>query len=77
MFLVTGLNYKFMFKETIRLLHEEGAEIVNAGLSVVNDTVFHTIHSKVGNNFVICFKIVAFVFEFVMHLNMEQYCQIF
>ncbi|GFY91877.1 basic helix-loop-helix (bHLH) DNA-binding superfamily protein [Actinidia rufa] len=38
--LVTGLNYKFMFKETIRLLHEEGAEIVNAGFSVVDDTVF-------------------------------------
>ncbi|PSS24634.1 Transcription factor bHLH36 like [Actinidia chinensis var. chinensis] len=48
--LVTGLNYKFMFKETIRLLHEEGAEIVNAGFSVVDDTVFHTIHSKVGES---------------------------
>ncbi|PSS10230.1 Transcription factor bHLH36 like [Actinidia chinensis var. chinensis] len=48
--LVTGLNYKFMFNETIRVLHEEGAEIVNAGFSVVDDTVFHTIHSKVGES---------------------------
>ena len=45
--LTTGLDCQFMFSETIRLLHEEGAEIVNASFSVVNDTVFHTIHSKV------------------------------
>ncbi|KAK3204138.1 hypothetical protein Dsin_018184 [Dipteronia sinensis] len=48
--LITGLDFQFMFSETIRLLHEEGAEIVNASFSVVNDTVFHTIHSKVGDS---------------------------
>ncbi|KAK2642139.1 hypothetical protein Ddye_023902 [Dipteronia dyeriana] len=42
--LITGLEFQFMFSETISLLHEEGAEIVNASFSVVNDTVFHTIH---------------------------------
>jgi hypothetical protein len=36
-----------MFNETIRVLHEEGAEIINASFSVVEDTVFHTINSKV------------------------------
>jgi hypothetical protein len=36
-----------MFNEIIRVLHEEGAEIINASLSVVEDTVFQTIHSKV------------------------------
>ncbi|KAK2642138.1 hypothetical protein Ddye_023901 [Dipteronia dyeriana] len=48
--LITGLEFQFMFSETISLLHEEGAEIVNASFSVVNDTVFHTIHSKVGDS---------------------------
>uniref|UniRef100_A0A3N7E7Q0 BHLH domain-containing protein n=1 Tax=Populus trichocarpa TaxID=3694 RepID=A0A3N7E7Q0_POPTR len=45
--LITGLDGQFMFNETIRVLHEEGAEIINASFSVVEDTVFHTIHSKV------------------------------
>ncbi|KAK4589910.1 hypothetical protein RGQ29_020477 [Quercus rubra] len=48
--LITGLDFQFMFKETIRVLHEEGAEIVNASFTVVEDTVFHTIHSKVGDS---------------------------
>lgn len=45
--LITGLDCQFMFNETIRVLHEEGAEIVSASFTVVEDTVFHTIHSKV------------------------------
>jgi len=45
--LMNGLDSRFMFNEIIRVLHEEGAEIINASLSVVEDTVFHTIHSKV------------------------------
>ncbi|WJZ96399.1 hypothetical protein VitviT2T_015089 [Vitis vinifera] len=45
--LITGLDFQFMFNETIRVLHEEGAEIVNASFSVVDDTVFHTIHAQV------------------------------
>ncbi|KAL7213053.1 hypothetical protein ACSBR2_015706 [Camellia fascicularis] len=48
--LITGLDCQFMFNETIRVIHEEGAEIVNASFSVVDDTVFHTIHSKVGES---------------------------
>ncbi|TXG47410.1 hypothetical protein EZV62_026704 [Acer yangbiense] len=36
--LITGLDCQFMFSETIRLLHEEGAEIVNASFSVVGDS---------------------------------------
>jgi hypothetical protein len=45
--LITGLDCQFMFNETIRVLYEEGAEIVSASFTVVEDTVFHTIHSKV------------------------------
>ncbi|KAL5575399.1 hypothetical protein UlMin_018429 [Ulmus minor] len=48
--LITGLDCQFMFNETIRVLHEEGADIVNASFSVVEDTVFHTIHSKIGES---------------------------
>ncbi|XP_052203473.1 transcription factor bHLH162-like isoform X2 [Diospyros lotus] len=49
--LVTGLDCQAVFNETIRVLHEEGAEINNASFSVVDDfTVFHTIHSKVGES---------------------------
>ncbi|XP_021635027.2 transcription factor bHLH162 isoform X2 [Hevea brasiliensis] len=44
--LITGLDSQLMFNEAIRVLHEEGAEIVNASFAVVDDTVFHTIHSK-------------------------------
>ncbi|XP_047309976.1 transcription factor bHLH162-like [Impatiens glandulifera] len=46
--LTTGLDYHFMFNEIIRVIHEEGLEVVNASFSVVDGTVFHMIHSKVG-----------------------------
>ncbi|KAM1004862.1 hypothetical protein ACFX13_005053 [Malus domestica] len=45
--MITGLDYQFMFNESIRVIQEEGADIVNASFSVVKDTIFHTIHSKV------------------------------
>ncbi|GLU22997.1 hypothetical protein SLE2022_390320 [Rubroshorea leprosula] len=48
--LITGLDGQFIFNETIRILHEEGADIVNASFSVVNDIIFHTIHCKVGDS---------------------------
>ncbi|XP_022777352.1 transcription factor bHLH162-like [Durio zibethinus] len=48
--LTTGSNGQFIFNETIRILHEEGAEIVNASFSVVDGTVFHTIHLTVGES---------------------------
>ncbi|KAK8349477.1 hypothetical protein E1A91_A06G135100v1 [Gossypium mustelinum] len=45
----TGFNSQFIFNETIRIVHEERAEVVNANFSVVDDdTVFHTIHLKTG-----------------------------
>ncbi|KAJ6402093.1 hypothetical protein OIU84_014215 [Salix udensis] len=48
--LMNGSDSLFMFNEIIRALHEEGAEIINASLSAVEDTVFHTIHSKVRDS---------------------------
>nr|WKE35112.1 basic helix-loop-helix family protein [Rosa persica] len=48
--LITGLDFQFMFEGSIRMLLEEGADIVNASFSVVEDTIFHTIHSKIGDS---------------------------
>ncbi|KAL8460449.1 hypothetical protein ACS0TY_032117 [Phlomoides rotata] len=48
--LITGLNCQFMFNEIIRMLHEGGAEFVNASFSVLDNTIFHTIHSKIGES---------------------------
>ncbi|XVF40480.1 hypothetical protein PTKIN_Ptkin01aG0117000 [Pterospermum kingtungense] len=48
--LTTASNSHFIFNETIRILHEEGAEIANANFSVVGDTIFHTIHLMVGES---------------------------
>ncbi|CAN1280816.1 Transcription factor bHLH162 [Linum perenne] len=45
--LVTGLDSHFVFNETIRVIQEEGGEVVNASFSVAEDLVFHTIHSQV------------------------------
>lgn len=55
--IITGLDFHFVFKETIRVLHEEGAEVIHAGFSVVEDTVFHTIHAKVGR--FNCFSLIS------------------
>ncbi|KAL0300717.1 UNVERIFIED_CONTAM: hypothetical protein Scaly_2318700 [Sesamum calycinum] len=46
--MTTGLDYQFMFARVVRMLHEEGAHVVNASFSVVDDTIFHTIHSEVN-----------------------------
>ncbi|OMO76441.1 hypothetical protein CCACVL1_15683 [Corchorus capsularis] len=46
--LTTGSDSQFIFNETIRILHEEGADVVNASFSVVDDIVYHTIHLTVG-----------------------------
>ncbi|XP_010057407.2 transcription factor bHLH162 isoform X1 [Eucalyptus grandis] len=46
--LVTGLDGQFMFNETVQVIHEEGADIVNASSSYVGDAMLHTIHAKVG-----------------------------
>ena len=49
--LVTGLEFQFVFNEVIRILHEENAEVLNASYSVVEGTVFHTIHAQVCINY--------------------------
>jgi len=45
--LITGHEEKFMFYETIRIIQEQGAEVVNANFSVHGDSIFHVVHAKV------------------------------
>ncbi|KAI6705156.1 hypothetical protein NL676_008118 [Syzygium grande] len=47
--IVTGSAGQFMFNEIVRVIHEEGAHIVNANFSDVGDAMLHTIHAKVGD----------------------------
>ncbi|TQD96854.1 hypothetical protein C1H46_017586 [Malus baccata] len=45
--LISGLNKNFMFYEVIRVLEEQGAEVVSASFSTVGDKVFHSVHAQV------------------------------
>lgn len=40
-------RYQFQFEQVVRLLEEEGAEVVNANFCVIGNIVFHSFHSKV------------------------------
>ncbi|XAR68011.1 hypothetical protein NMG60_11002987 [Bertholletia excelsa] len=44
--LITGEEDKFIFYEIIRVIHEEGAEVVSANFSVLGDSVFHVVQAK-------------------------------
>ncbi|KAI7748001.1 hypothetical protein M8C21_017397, partial [Ambrosia artemisiifolia] len=44
--LITGVDFRFLFSETIRVIHEEGFDVVSASFSMVNDMVVHTIHAQ-------------------------------
>ncbi|PSR89764.1 Transcription factor bHLH36 like [Actinidia chinensis var. chinensis] len=46
--LVTGHDNKFIFHEIIRLIHEDGAEVLSANFSVIGDSIFHAVHAKAG-----------------------------
>ncbi|KAI7748002.1 hypothetical protein M8C21_017398, partial [Ambrosia artemisiifolia] len=45
--LITGVDFQFLFSETIRVIHEEGFDVVNANFSIINDMVVHTIHAQI------------------------------
>ncbi|XVF66819.1 hypothetical protein PTKIN_Ptkin10aG0068300 [Pterospermum kingtungense] len=46
--LMTGEDRQFMFYDMIRILHEEGAHILNANFSVIGNTIFHIVHAEIG-----------------------------
>lgn len=49
----TELDSEFSLTHIIRLLNEEGADIVNANYTVLEDVVIHTIHCEVSKQFLI------------------------
>ncbi|KAJ3694336.1 hypothetical protein LUZ60_009816 [Juncus effusus] len=44
--LISSLQKKFKFHQVISIMEEEGAEVINASMSSINDKVFYTIHSR-------------------------------
>lgn len=46
--LKTGEDRQFMFYDMIRILHEEGADVLNANSSVVGNTIFNIVHVEVN-----------------------------
>ncbi|XP_052175735.1 transcription factor bHLH162-like [Diospyros lotus] len=45
--LISGLKNKFMLCEVIRVLQDEGAEVVSASCCTKEDRIFHTLHAQV------------------------------
>lgn len=48
--LTTGVDNQYIFCEIIRILHEDGADVVNANFSVAGNTIFHIIRAEVCSN---------------------------
>lgn len=45
--IIIGLDSQLLFNETIRVLREEGVDIVNTSYKVNEDVIFHSIHCQV------------------------------
>ena len=48
--LISSVERPFKLHEVVTVLEEEGAEIINANLSVASRKIFHTIHCRVRDN---------------------------
>jgi hypothetical protein len=48
--LISSVERPFKLHEVVTVLEEEGAEIINANLSVTGRKIFHTIHCRVRDN---------------------------
>ncbi|KAE9599278.1 putative transcription factor bHLH family [Lupinus albus] len=70
--LITGLDCHFMFKECIRVLGEEGADIISANYVVSEDSILHTIHCQVeetSNGAMISERLNSFVYDYLLWSN--------
>ena len=47
--LVSGSDNQFVFFEVLRIIHEEGADVISAKFSVSGDTIHHVINAEVLN----------------------------
>ncbi|CAK9323715.1 unnamed protein product [Citrullus colocynthis] len=50
--LSSGLDDQYLLSETLRILQEEGIEVVSASFSVSRNSVFHTIHAQLGDSMI-------------------------
>ncbi|KGN43623.1 transcription factor bHLH162 [Cucumis sativus] len=50
--LSSGNDNQYLLCETLRILEEEGTEVVSASFSVSGNSVFHTIHAQLGDSMV-------------------------
>ena len=66
--LITGLQKNFMLSEVLSILQEEGAEVVSASFSAVNDKVFHTIHAQV-----LCRKLIILLIILIREMHATQH----
>ncbi|KAG2587463.1 hypothetical protein PVAP13_5NG151781 [Panicum virgatum] len=48
--LISSVERPFKLHEVVTVMEEEGAEIINANLSVASRKIFHTIHCRVRDN---------------------------
>ncbi|MBA0630870.1 hypothetical protein Godav_002923 [Gossypium davidsonii] len=46
--LTTGKDSQFMFYEMIYIIHQHGAQVLNASFSILGNTVFHIVHAEIG-----------------------------
>ncbi|KAA8525145.1 hypothetical protein F0562_006991 [Nyssa sinensis] len=47
---ITGLDDLFIFYEIVRMILEEGAEVVNASFSILGNSILHLVHPKIGES---------------------------
>ncbi|KAF7850526.1 hypothetical protein BT93_L5411 [Corymbia citriodora subsp. variegata] len=48
--LTSGLHDQFIFSEILRMLHEEKVEVLNVNFSVIGNSVYHSVHAKIGES---------------------------
>ncbi|MED6154983.1 hypothetical protein PIB30_001125 [Stylosanthes scabra] len=49
--MTSGIDNQFIFKEIIRILHEENIEVLSANSSLAGDAMLHVVHAKTGQFF--------------------------
>ncbi|KAL2331685.1 hypothetical protein Fmac_019266 [Flemingia macrophylla] len=49
--LTCGVDNQFIFREIIRILHEENVEVISTNSSIVGDSMLHVVHGEVRQSF--------------------------
>ncbi|XP_047313908.1 transcription factor bHLH162-like [Impatiens glandulifera] len=46
---ICGLDMNYLFYDTIRVIHQEGGDVITANSSIIGNSVFYTLHATVKN----------------------------